>query len=120
MQAADLSRADLRGAGNHGLLSLTPFEDHMNSFCDTEDDLSEVVFEGGLSQGDVDVFVKDLSDEKANKLRSELEPHIGPEGRKGLPENCGAVTGKYTSEEAERWIVEYEQAMSEVPMENDS
>ena len=37
-----------------------------------------------------------------------------------LPENSGAITGAYTAEEAEQWIAEYNEAMSEVPTESDN
>ena len=32
-----------------------------------------------------------------------------------LPKNSNAITGTYTAEEAEQWIAEYNEAMSEVP-----
>ena len=63
--------------------------------------------------------LKDLPDEKANKLRKKLTPHIGQPKSNQLPEDSGAIIGSYTKEEAEQWIAEYEQAMSEVP-EDDS
>ena len=80
-----------------------------------ESDLSWVIFEGDLSQNDVDSLVKDLNDEEANELRKKLTPHIGKPKSNQLPENSGAITRTYTEEEAEQWIAEYEQAMSEVP-----
>ena len=78
-------------------------------------DLSGAIFAGGLSREDVESIVKDLSDEKARELRAKLEHHIGmPESNK-LPEDSQAITGAYTKKEAEKWIAEYEEAMSEIP-----
>ena len=54
-------------------------------------------------------------------MRKTLEPHIDQPISHELPENSGAVTGAYTKEEAEKWITEYEAAMSKVPrMETDA
>ena len=48
-----------------------------------------------------------------------LKPHIGKPKAIETAKDSGAITGSYTKEEAEKWIAEYEQAMSEVP-EDDS
>ena len=73
-----------------------------------------MTFTGGLSRDDLDYIVKDLSDEKAGLLRAKLERHIGMPESNELPENFDAITNAYTEEEAEQWIAEYEEAMSEV------
>ena len=52
------------------------------------------------------------------ELREILEPHIGKPPSNQLPKNSGAITGAYTEEEAEKWIAEYEEAMSEIPTSN--
>ena len=51
---------------------------------------------------------------KAKELREKLKPHIGKPPSYELPENSHAITGAYTAEEAEQWIAEYNEAMSEV------
>jgi len=56
-----------------------------------------------------------LPDPQAKELRVKLEPHIGMPENNELPEDSGALTGAYTEKEAEQWIAEYEEAMSEVP-----
>ena len=48
-----------------------------------------------------------------------MQSHIGRPRSNELPEDSGAIIGTYTKEEAEQWIAEYEEAMSEVP-EDDS
>ncbi len=97
----------------------TTFEERIIESIGQETDLSEVIFTGGLTPGDVDSLVEGLSNEKANELRKRLNPHIGQPESNQLPRDIGAITGSYTVEGAEKWIAEYEEAMSEVP-EDDS
>ena len=118
MQGARLSEAQMQGAQSQEQ-DYASFSELMEKSIGKESNLSGVIFAGGLSQKDVDSLVKDLPDEEANKLREKLEPHIGKPESKELPEDSHAITGSYTKEEAEQWIAEYEQAMSEVP-EDDS
>ena len=94
------------------------FEQRMRKSIGQESDLSWVIFAGGLSEDDVDSLVKDLDDEKANELREKLVPHLGEPESNELPKDSGAVTGAYTKEDAEQWLVEHEKAMSEVPGDN--
>ena len=75
----------------------------------------------GIIQGGVDRLVEGLSPEKAKILQQILAPHIGNPLSYELPENSCAITGAYTEEEAEKWIVEHEEAISEVSgMQNGS
>ena len=120
LQGALLDWAHMQGAQSQGSTRfLFFFAQRMEELIGQETDLSGVVFKGGLSQEDVDSLIKDLSDEEANGLRKRLTPHIDKPLSHQLPEDSGAFTGAYTKEEAEQWIAEYEQAMSEVP-EDDS
>ena len=112
LQGAILFETELQGVvSSLSGFSFMPFEDLIRGQIGKKTDLSTVIFAGGLSQEDVDSLVKDLSDEKANKLREELTPHIGQPESNQLPEDSGAITGSYTKEEAERWIAEYGQAV---------
>ena len=126
LQAASLFRAHLQGVQSQepdhvSFFSLSQEPDHvsfsrlMERSIGKESNLSGVIFAGGLSQKDVDSFVEDLPDVQAKKSRERLTPHIDQPASNQLPENSGAVTGSYTAEEAEQWIAEYEQAMSEFP-----
>lgn len=65
----------------------------------------------------MDCLVEGLSNEKAKELREKLEPHVDqPESNEPPPMRYGHIfTGAYTEEEAEQWIAEYKEAMSEVP-----
>ena len=116
MQGANLQKAHLQGVRCEDPFRSISFEDLIRESIDKETDLSGVVFGGGLSQEDVDSFTEGLSDEKAKEeLRAKLEPHTGQTPSYQLPENSGATTGSYTAEEAEQWIAEYKEAMSQVP-----
>ena len=117
LQGANLDAAFLQGVQSQGSTPfLFFFAQRMEELVGQETDLSGVIFEGGLTQEDVDIFVEDfLSNQKANALREKLTPHIGQPESNQLPRESGAITGSYTKQDAEKWIAEYEQAMSEVP-----
>ncbi len=112
LRGTDLRSAQLQGVGFHAMFGV-PFEERIRDGIGKPSDLSKVVFAGGLSQEAIDSRVKGLSDEHARQLREELTPHLDKPLSHEPPD--GAVTGAYTAEEAERWIAEYQQAMSEVP-----
>ena len=93
-----------------------PFAEHIRDWIGRESESHAAIFEGGLSREDLDILVEELLNEKAKKdLQEKLEPHIGKSESNELPENSGAIIEAYTEEEAERWIAEYEEAMSDVP-----
>ena len=114
LQGAHFFKTELHGVRCEEDISGS-FEQRMRQSIGQESDLSWVIFAGGLSEDDVDSLVKDLNDEEANELREKLMPHLGKPESKELPEDSGAIIGSYTAEEAEKWIAECEQAMSEVP-----
>ena len=118
LQSAKLEGADLRGArdfANRPKSSraiLPTFKELITESIDKPSVLSEVTFEGGLSQKEVEALVEGLSDENANWLRMRLKSHIDQAARRHLPpETSGAITGTYTEEEAETWIAECEADM---------
>ena len=114
LQGAILFETQLQGVvSSLSGFSFISFEDLIREQIGKKTDLSTIIFAGGLSQEDMDSLVKDLSDEKANKLREKLTPHIGQPESNQLPEDSGAITGSYTKEEAERWIAEYGQAVGD-------
>ena len=128
LQGADLSVADMQGAallgaklqgvnGSAGLWPFGRFVEHIRGAIGQQSDLRGVIFSGGLSQERVDSLVEGFSYEKAEILREKLAPHIDQPESHELPEGSGAITGAYTAEEAEKWITEYEAAMSKVPKE---
>ena len=111
LQGATLEWAQLQGVTSQGMF--LPFEQQIRSQIGQNSDLSGVIFEGGLSQEDLDSFVKGLSDGGAERLREKLMPHVDKPISHQLPEDSGAITGAYTEEEAEEWIAEYKKATSE-------
>ena len=118
LQGANLGGAHLQGVGGEYWIPLDSFREHIRNQIDKETDLAGAIFAGGLSTGDMYSLIEDLSDEKANELREELESHIDQPISNELPEDSGAITGAYTKEEAEQWIAEYEKVMSEVSKDN--
>ena len=131
LQGAWLHKVQLQGIRVRDWSDEKSFEDRIREQIGKKCDLPEeevafegglslpgVIFEGGLSQEDVDSLVEDMSDEKANMLRMKLKPHIGQPKSNRLMENSGAIIGSYTEEEAEKWIAEYNQSMSEVRGDN--
>ena len=129
LQGANLNQAELQGAylmgarlhGAESVKETSPvsFEDRIKAQIEKESNLSGAIFAGGLSQEKLESLVKNSPDGKANVLRKKLTPHIGKPESHELPQDSGANTGPYTAEEAEKWIADYEKAMSEVP-EDDS
>ena len=117
---ARLHDATLRDAHVHGASSLLKdfpesFETSINSRIDKETDLYGAILCGGLTQEDIDsIGQQGLSDEAANRQRESMKKHfvkvqrVSPESL----EIWGAIVGKYTKEEADQWIAEYEAAMS--------
>ena len=121
LYGADLYEAKLHGAyliraQLHGVASgpVRAFEERMRDMIGRESDLSDVIFAGGLTQNDVDSSVKGLSGEKVKEFQEKLEPHIDQPISHELPENSGAITGTYTTEEAEKWIAKYNEATKDI------
>ena len=122
---AYLQSANLRDAQMHGVtafevigirdwLSLG-FTERIRMLIDRESYVSGAIFSGGLTREDVDSISKNLPDPQAKVLQRELAPHIGKDPSYYLRPGSHAVIGAYTKKEAEQWIAEYEEAMSEVP-----
>ena len=117
MQEAILSEAQLRGAQRYRLSS--SFAEHMTETIGRCTDLSAVVFEGGLSEEDADSITLGGSNESADAWRYKLRSHINRAESSQLPPNSGAIIKPpYTAQEAEEWIAEYEEAMSEIPRDD--
>ena len=106
---------ELQRANDQEALSFS-FEERIRDRIGKESDLSGVIL-AGLPDGQVELNfpVEGLSDEKEKELRGKLESHRGKPESNELPENSDAITGAYTAEEAEQWMAEYNEAMSEVP-----
>ena len=113
MQGTNLENANMQGV--QAVDSFRTLTNIIIIFPSLESDLSETIFEGGLSRDDVDSFVNDLPGYAVNEFRRKLEPHIDRPPSHELPEGSGAIVGTYTREEAGQWIAEYREAMRGVP-----
>lgn len=103
----------LQGADSSKDIASSFIVDQIKDRINQESDLSGVKFAGGLSQDGVDSIVEGLSEERATELRGKLEFHIGKPVSNRLPEDSGAIIGTYTEEDAEKWISDYKDAVSE-------
>ena len=112
LQGANLASAELQGVRCEEDISES-FEQRVRQSIGQESDLSWVIFEGGLKTLKyIDSFVENLPDDEAHRLRESLKSHIGQPESYELPQDCGVITGAYTKDEADKWIAEYEEAMS--------
>ena len=120
LQAAHLMEAKLQGITSNKAL-FDSFEKRINDRIGKENELNGATFEGGLKQENIDCIVADIPDKEAREgLRKELIKHIKIKSY-SLPNDRGAIIDPYTEEDAEKWISEYKEAMSEVlPLGNDS
>ena len=117
LQGTYLMLADLRGVGSRNKLEQMHrfiVENNIRQQIGKESDLSRITFSGGLTQEDVDSIVESMpNDEHKKRLLERLMPHVGKPPSYELPKDNGAITGSYTKEEAEKWIAEYNEAMSD-------
>ena len=119
LQGAKLFQVDFYGVSSQSA-RIFSFETRIKDRIGEQSDLEGVTFSGGLKQEDIDSLVKGLSDDVASELRTKLIVHVDKPAGHDLPENSGSFIGSYTKEEAEQWIAEYKEAMSEVPKEDNS
>ncbi len=118
LQGADLYHAQLEGI--HCEDSAMSVAERIRAWIGRESESNIALFQGGLSQEDVDFLAEGLLNENLKSLlRERLRKHIGRAASYQLPEDSGAITGAYTEEAAEQWIAEYEEAMLEVPVKED-
>ena len=132
LQGADLYQAQFQGAALleaqlQGTSSIKPggpcsFEARIRNRIDEKSELLGVVFQGGINEKDVGSLVEGLSEDDATHLRAKLsrQGHVNNNASHELPTSRGAKTGVYDEEEAEQWIAEFQEAVSEPPKEDDS
>ena len=121
LQGAELHRTILQGV-NSPNIHIDMFKEHITKRAGENNNLSGVIFAGGLSEDDVASLVIDMTADAASKLRKRLKPHITPVVRRTTPDDSGAITKPpyYTQADAAQWIADYEAAMSEVPKEDNN
>ncbi len=123
LQGADLSLAQCQEAD----LDSVQFQGSHIFYTDFQEAaLSEAQFQGADSQEEdflpFEAFIREgflpFEERIRNRIGQDSYLTLAIFGH-GILENSGAITGAYTEEEAERWIAEYKEAMSEVS-EDDS
>ena len=133
LQAALLGKAQLQEVSFQGVqlggvesLNVLSVEERIRHGIGRQGSLVGVIFQGGMSEQEVDAILedvsqlKDMSHEEQNVSRVSLRQHIDKPESHQPPEGSSVDLGPYTAEEAEKWIAEYNEAMSEVPEENDN
>ena len=118
---AQLQAASLQGVQLGGVESLNgrPVEERIRHRIGERGSLVGAVFQGGLSEQDMDSILENVSHEEQSVSRASLKLHIDKPESHQPPEGGNVYIEAYTAEEAEQWIAEYNEAMSEVPAESD-
>lgn len=125
LQAARIAGAGLQGATLAGVRfggvsprGFTLVQERIRDRIGRPGSLIGTFFQGRLTERDVAPILEMVSDEELSVSRARLESHIDEPASDALPEGSEATIEPYTAEEAEQWIAEYEQAMSEVPKDD--
>ena len=116
LQGATLKQAQLQGVSSQKMdhLLSAEFESRIRNRIGKRSDLS------GLQEEYLDTLGGSQLNKVVQALRKILRAHFGQPVSHKLPRGSGAKTGTYTQAEAEQWIAEYNDAMSEAPRANDS
>ena len=122
LQAARLAGAQLQGAVLSGVYlggvafgPITSLIMRIRDRVGMSASLVGTIFQGGLTDREVASILEMEFDEDPNVLKAKLEPHLNQPESPELPEDSEVFTDPYTAEEAEQWIAEHEEAMSEAP-----
>lgn len=117
VQGATVKDADFRGVTAMDPSPSIGFADRITGLIGKEGDLSSAAF-AGITRNAARKLVKSLEvvdKQKAEILDARLAPHIDHDYTRGLPEDADVATGAFREDEAEQWIAQFEQEMSDVP-----
>ena len=121
LQGARLSRGQFQAATFDGVYlggvdsdMSSRIEERIRNRVGMRASLAGTIFQGGLTEQDVSSILEAVRDQDPRVLRASLEPHISAPTSHQLPQGQGINTDPYTEVEAEQWIAEYEEAMSEL------
>lgn len=114
LHEADLVQAQLHGVTSTLFATGEPFVKRMRMFVGRQSELTGAIFRGGLNQQCM-TDLESMPDLMAEDLRAKLRSHVGEPESENLPRSSQANTGVYSSEDAEKWIAEYEGPVLEGP-----
>ena len=121
LQSAFLTDANLQGVTSWPVPE--SFREHMTKRVGEKADFSNVIviFGGLLSEAGKEYSTEGIINvAHAEMLRGALHDHVDKPIEREPPEDSGAITEPpYTQEDAERWIAEYEEAVSGAPKEGE-
>ena len=93
--------------------SLEEFKQTISGRAQSKSCFGGVIFSGGLTEKAVGEIIRSMpesvSEEKRDEMKKELEKHIDNGFNQELPR--GAIEGRYSKEDAAKWIAEYKKAI---------
>ena len=120
LQSAFLTNTNLQGVTSH--LVSESFIELITKRVGMEADFSNVVVFGGLlNKVTLEISSEGMPTHYAQMLQGGLHEHIDKPIEREPPDDSGAITEPpYTQKDAERWIAEYEEAVSAGPREGEN
>ena len=114
LQSAFLTNTNLQGVTSHPVSE--SFRELIVNRVGMKADFSNVVVFGGLlTKASVESSSEGMPTHFAQMLQGALHEHIDKPIEREPPDDSGAITEPpYTQQDAERWIAEYEEAVSPV------
>ena len=123
LQGADLSGAKLQGISSFGELPKMSFQDRIRARTGKKNDFTNVVFSGGLDAERIEKIIASMpagmEDERKEEMKNKLNERVDEEAASELPDNSGAIIGKYTEDDAEKWIADYEKSTNHQPAKDE-
>ena len=120
LQSAFLTDTNLQGVTSH--LVSESFRELITKRVGMQADFSNVVVFGGfLNKESLELSSEGMPTHFAQMLQGALHEHVDKPIEREPPDDSGAITGPpYTQADADRWIAEYEEAVSAVPREGEN
>ena len=109
---ATLDGTSLEGVTSRSFNPMTSFNERINGRIGENSELSQATFAGGLKQETLDMLLDGMADGYAEALKEKLVKHVDQPKSNKLPEDSRAIVGRYTKDQAEEWIANYEEAIS--------
>lgn len=105
LQGAQSSNCDLRGVISEGLWMPFDWAESLRMRCDSESELSSVIFQGGITLETIRHELACLSKENRDSLMRRLKEEFGkPAIHQPLDSTRGFTIGSYSKAELEEWM----------------